>query len=22
FLPTRIELDLLGWDEEDIFAHS
>jgi ribonuclease D len=22
FLPTRIELDLLGWDEQDIFAHS
>jgi ribonuclease D len=22
FLPTRIELDLLGWDETDIFAHS
>ncbi|MEO6014281.1 MAG: ribonuclease H-like domain-containing protein [Devosia sp.] len=22
FLPTRIELDLLGWDEADIFAHS
>ena len=22
FLPTRIELDLLGWDEDDIFAHS
>ena len=22
FLPTRIELDLMGWDEEDIFAHS
>ena len=22
FLPTRIELDLLGWPEEDIFAHS
>lgn len=21
FLPTRIELDLLGWDEMDIFAH-
>jgi ribonuclease D len=22
FLPTRITLDLLGWDETDIFAHS
>jgi len=22
FLPTRIELDLMGWPEEDIFAHS
>jgi ribonuclease D len=22
FLPTRIELDLLGWGETDIFAHS
>lgn len=22
FLPTRIELDLMGWDETDIFAHS
>jgi ribonuclease D len=22
FLPTRAQLDLLGWDEEDIFAHS
>ena len=22
FLPTRIALDLLGWDETDIFAHS
>jgi ribonuclease D len=22
FLPTRIELDLLGWAEEDLFAHS
>ncbi len=22
FLPTRAELDLLGWDGEDIFAHS
>lgn len=22
FLPIRAELDLLGWDEEDIFAHS
>ena len=22
FLPTRIELDLMGWDEADIFAHS
>ena len=22
FLPTRAELDLLGWAEEDIFAHS
>jgi ribonuclease D len=22
FLPSRIELDLLGWDEVDIFAHS
>ena len=22
FLPTRIELDLLGWEEDDIFAHS
>jgi ribonuclease D len=22
FLPTRIELDLLGWQETDIFAHS
>lgn len=22
FLPTRIELDLLGWEETDIFAHS
>lgn len=22
FLPTRIELDLLGWSETDIFAHS
>jgi ribonuclease D len=22
FLPTRIELDLRGWDETDIFAHS
>ncbi|WP_062115855.1 ribonuclease D [Aureimonas sp. AU40] len=22
FLPTRAKLDLLGWDEEDIFSHS
>ena len=22
FLPTRARLDLIGWDEEDIFAHS
>ena len=22
FLPTRAKLDLIGWDEEDIFAHS
>jgi len=22
FLPTRAKLDLLGWREEDIFAHS
>ena len=22
FLPTRIELDLMGWEETDIFAHS
>jgi ribonuclease D len=22
FLPTRAKLDLMGWDEEDIFAHS
>jgi ribonuclease D len=22
FLPSRAKLDLLGWDEEDIFAHS
>lgn len=22
FLPTRAKLDLLGWEEEDIFAHS
>jgi ribonuclease D len=22
FLPVRVELDLLGWDDEDIFAHS
>jgi ribonuclease D len=22
FLPTRVKLDLLGWDTEDIFAHS
>ncbi len=22
FLPTRSKLDLLGWDETDIFAHS
>ncbi len=22
FLPTRIDLDLMGWDEVDIFAHS
>ena len=22
FLPARIELDLMGWDEADIFAHS
>jgi ribonuclease D len=22
FLPTRIELDLMGWGETDIFAHS
>ncbi|MGH6860786.1 MAG: ribonuclease D [Phyllobacterium sp.] len=22
FLPTRSELDLMGWDEQDIFAHS
>ena len=22
FLPTRIALDLAGWDETDIFAHS
>ena len=22
FLPTRAQLDLLGWGEEDIFAHS
>lgn len=21
FLPTRVELDLAGWDEDDIFAH-
>jgi ribonuclease D len=21
FLPTRAKLDLMGWDEEDIFAH-
>ena len=21
FLPTRVELDLAGWAEEDIFAH-
>jgi ribonuclease D len=21
FLPTRVELDLGGWAEEDIFAH-
>ena len=22
FLPTRAKLDLMGWDEEDVFAHS
>jgi len=22
FLPVRARLDLMGWDEEDIFAHS
>jgi ribonuclease D len=22
FLPARIERDVMGWDEEDIFAHS
>jgi len=22
FLPTRVKLDLAGWDEEDIFSHS
>jgi ribonuclease D len=22
FLPTRAKLDLMGWDETDIFAHS
>ena len=22
FLPARVELDLLGWQETDIFAHS
>jgi ribonuclease D len=22
FLPTRVRLDLLGWEEEDIFSHS
>jgi hypothetical protein len=22
FLPTRAKLDLAGWSEEDIFAHS
>jgi ribonuclease D len=22
FLPIRAELDLLGWQDEDIFAHS
>jgi ribonuclease D len=22
FLPTRVELDLMGWGEDDIFAHS
>ena len=22
FLPTRARLDLLGWEDEDIFAHS
>jgi ribonuclease D len=22
FLPTRVDLDLLGWSETDIFAHS
>jgi ribonuclease D len=22
FLPTRADLDLLGWDDTDIFAHS
>src|SRR5690606_27497871 len=22
FLPTRAELDLMGWDEQDIFAHA
>ncbi|TIL70157.1 MAG: ribonuclease D, partial [Mesorhizobium sp.] len=22
FLPTRAKLDLMGWDEADIFAHS
>jgi len=22
FLPARAELDLVGWDETDIFAHS
>lgn len=22
FLPTRAQLDLMGWDEDDIFAHS
>jgi len=22
FLPTRVDLDLMGWEEQDIFAHS
>ena len=22
FLPTRAKLDLMGWDEQDVFAHS